>query len=84
MVFLSYIILDRRDPKKKEKLDSAVPHPSTCQPIYIDCSRKPGVPRLILESFLILTHAQNTALWYSNFVCPYSMRLLCHSSPEGH
>lgn len=60
----------QRFKEERQKLDSAVLHPSTCQPIGTDCSRKPGVPRLILKSFLILSHAQNTTLWYSNSVCP--------------
>lgn len=68
-VFLSYIILDGRD-SKRQKLDSAVLHPSTSQPIGTDSSRNPGVPRLILKSFLILSRAQTTTLWYSNSVCP--------------
>lgn len=70
IVFLSYVIFNSKEPKEKgrRKADSAALHPSACQPLGTDCSRKPGVPRPISESYLILSHAhnlpaQNTALW---------------------
>lgn len=54
---------------ERRKTEAGLSSPaSLCMPAHWHCSRKPGVPRLILESFLILSHAQNTTLCYSNSV----------------